>query len=329
MLSVILTILKLIGITILILLGLILLILLLVLFIPIRYKIKIEHGDAFALNGHASWLLHILHVGVKQSDKKPRISIRIFGFLLFDSQGPSKPKKAKPRREAKERVKRKKEKAQKLDDIKNVEEIQNNESEDLSKDKMIFDDNANKLQENFKAKDQETSHSEKPNNDKLKSEGKTIRFFKRIKEKLMGLLRRIKNKIISMIQRLIAIKHKGALIIDFIRNDVNKEGFRFTYKSLIKLLKHLLPRKLESNLIFGTGDPCSTGQALGGFALLYSFYGDKLQITPDFENKVFKGKHYARGRIRIWTLLIIIIKLLLDKRFKELKTNFQLLKEAL
>ena len=47
MLSVILTILKLIGITILILLGLILLILLLVLFIPIRYKIKIEHGDAF------------------------------------------------------------------------------------------------------------------------------------------------------------------------------------------------------------------------------------------------------------------------------------------
>ena len=99
---------------------------------------------------------------------------------------------------------------------------------------MIFDDNANKLQENFKAKDRLAIV--KTNNDKLKSEGKQSDF-KRIKEK-HGLLRRIKNKIISMIQRLIAIKHKGALIIDFIRNDVNKEDFDSHIKPY-KVLKHL------------------------------------------------------------------------------------------
>jgi hypothetical protein len=63
--------------------------------------------------------------------------------------------------------------------------------------------------------------------------------------------------------------------------------------------------------------------------ILYGFYGDRVVIIPDFENKVFEGKHYARGRIRLITLLIIVIKLISDKRFKRLKSNFLILKEAL
>jgi hypothetical protein len=152
---------------------------------------------------------------------------------------------------------------------------------------------------------------------------------KTIKERIVTFFQGIKGKIKSWIESYTNIRRKIELISDFIKNEINREAFRITYSSLKKLLKHILPTKLESNLIFGTGDPCTTGQALGAFSLLYSFYGDKIKITPDFENQRFEGKHYARGRIRLVTILIIVIKLILDKRFKQFTSNFKTLKEAL
>jgi hypothetical protein len=156
-----------------------------------------------------------------------------------------------------------------------------------------------------------------------------IEKIKGVKERISTFFRELKNKIVKLYDTVVNIRNKIGLISAFIKDKLNREGFRITYSSLKKLLKHILPTRLKSRIIFGTGDPCSTGQALGAMGILYSFYGDKVQIIPDFENKVFEGKHYARGRIRLATLLIIVIKLLLDKRFQQLKRNFQILKEAL
>lgn len=161
---------------------------------------------------------------------------------------------------------------------------------------------------------------------KLKS---LIGKIKKLKDKIINFFVEFKNKVIEIFTTIANIKQKYDMITDFIRNELNREGFKITYSSLIKILKHILPRKLKSRIVFGTGDPCSTGQALGVFGILYSFYGDKVQIVPDFEKKVLEGKHYARGRIRLVTLLIIVIKLILNKKFKKLKDNFLRLKEAL
>ena len=150
-----------------------------------------------------------------------------------------------------------------------------------------------------------------------------------IKNKMVAFFCNIKRKIIVAAETISGIKHKAGLIQGFIKNEINKEGFQVTFESLRKMIKHILPTKLKSRIVFGTGDPCSTGQALGVVSVLYSFYGDKVQIIPDFENKIFEGKHYAKGRIRLVTILIIVIKLIVDKRFKRLKNNFQILKEAL
>lgn len=172
---------------------------------------------------------------------------------------------------------------------------------------------------------------------------KIIKCFKEIIEKIKSFMAKVHNlidkvkafregfinKIKSILESAADIKRKAGLIFDFIKDEYNKQGFRITFASLKKLLKHILPTKLRSRIVFGTGDPCSTGQALGAMSILYSFYGDKIQIVPDFENQRLEGKHYARGRIRLVTILIIVIKLILDKRFKHLRMNFQILKEAL
>lgn len=152
---------------------------------------------------------------------------------------------------------------------------------------------------------------------------------KEIKEKVTAFIHNLIEKIKGIFESAHNIKSKLDLILRFIQLDANKEGFKITWKSLKKIVKHVLPTELSSKVNFGTGDPCSTGQALGVLGMLYSLYGDKIQITPDFENKVLEGKHFARGRIRLVTILIIVIKLILDKRFKKLTKNIVVLKEAL
>jgi hypothetical protein len=152
---------------------------------------------------------------------------------------------------------------------------------------------------------------------------------KRWKEMISTFFIQLKKKIIKWFETLVNIKQKIGLISDFIKDELNREGFHIIYSSIKKLLKHLLPTKLKSRIVFGTGDPCSTGQALGFMGILYSFYGDKIQVIPDFENKRLEGKHEAQGRIRLITILLIVIKLMLNKRFKQLKRNFLILKEAL
>lgn len=152
---------------------------------------------------------------------------------------------------------------------------------------------------------------------------------KETKKKVTAFIHNLIEKIKIILESAHNIKGKLDLILGFIQLDANKEGFKITWKSLKKIIKHLLPTELSSKIKFGTGDPCSTGQALGVLGMLYSLYGDKIQITPDFENKVLEGKHFARGRIRLVTILIIVIKLILDKRFKKLTKNIVVLKEAL
>jgi vacuolar-type H+-ATPase subunit I/STV1 len=158
---------------------------------------------------------------------------------------------------------------------------------------------------------------------------KLIRKCKYFIDKMTAFFKGIKSKIIKWIETIQNVKNKVNMISDFIHEEINREGLKVTLNSLKKLLKHIKPTKLRSRIIFGTGDPCSTGQALGVLGFLYSFYGDNIQIIPDFENERLEGKHYARGRIRLVTILIIVIKLILNKKFKQLKSNFQILREAL
>ncbi len=177
--------------------------------------------------------------------------------------------------------------------------------------------------------DSEGSEAEEDQESRATGFGKRLRKIKGsiagVRKKLSGLLERIRRGWQAMRR----IKNKIGLVKSFLREEENKTAFRVTFGSLKKLLKHIRPRKLKSKVTFGTGDPCSTGQALGAISILYGYYGENVRITPDFENKVFAGSHYARGRIRIGTLLIIVIKLLIDKNFKQLKRNFIILKEEL
>lgn len=89
------------------------------------------------------------------------------------------------------------------------------------------------------------------------------------------------------------------------------------------LLRKMKPIRIEGDVIFGTGDPATTGQAIGAIAAVYGFLPEKLHITPDFEEKKYEGNLHVKGRIRLIHVLVIAVKLILDKNVRYVVKKIQ------
>ena len=91
-------------------------------------------------------------------------------------------------------------------------------------------------------------------------------------------------------------------------------------KAAGKILRHILPQELRGKAVAGTGDPALTGQLVGLFYACWPLYGENwdLELSGDFEKKRLQGKVYMKGRIRLLTIIGIVLGLLLDKNILRL-----------
>lgn len=190
-------------------------------------------------------------------------------------------------------------------------------------------------QESIKKEKQEFIKEEKQNFIEIKKQKKPsivqkimlyiFQLFDKIKNgirKIRICLKETKNNINILLE-------KGKKILSFLREEQNKVGFGALWNIAKLILKHIKPTKLKLELQLGTGEPCSTGQVLGILGILYGCYGEGVQINPDFEHAILQGTIMVKGRIRLGSLLIIGIKLLLNKEIRALWNTVQQLKEEL
>lgn len=306
MLHIILYILKIIGIILLAIIAFLLLMLLAILFVPLRYKFNISMKDEdLYFDGTVSWLIHLIHGRIKKEEDKVHIWLRFLAIKVFDNLKMGKKQKTKHRDG---------ELSEKVSDKESHKEL----PQEPHKKPPLEPHKAEK----FIGEDIE-------DDEKLSFMGKIKNKIQNIIDKIKKVLKDIKDKIVSFFKKIFDIKRKSILLVGFIRDEINKKGFKVIYESLKGILKHLMPTDLELELLFGTGDPCTTGQTLGMLSILYSLYGDHIEIRADFEQKIIEGRLDVKGRIRLVRLIIIVIKLISNKRFKELNNNFKTLKEAL
>ena len=104
----------------------------------------------------------------------------------------------------------------------------------------------------------------------------------------------------------------------FLEDKENKKTFRLAKRQFFRLMRHILPRKLKGYLHFGFDNPTVTGYTAGFLAIFYGSYGRNITIQPDFENEVLECNLYFKGRIRIITVIIIGVRLFIDKNFRKL-----------
>lgn len=104
---------------------------------------------------------------------------------------------------------------------------------------------------------------------------------------------------------------------ELLREDETKQLFSHIAFRLKKLLRHIRPRRLKAELLYGTGSPDTTGYLFGLYGVLSPSLGKRVSVTPDFERTVFEGTVDAAGHITAAVLLVNACSVLLDRKLRK------------
>lgn len=81
-------------------------------------------------------------------------------------------------------------------------------------------------------------------------------------------------------------------------------------------MKSIRPRKLVANLHIGTGSPDTTGYLVAVYGMLLPVLGNHITMEADFENAVWEGDVFAKGRITIFTIVLQACRVYFDKQLR-------------
>lgn len=314
MLHIILGILKIVGIILVTIIGILLLVLLLILFFPVSYQIKGEKDQDITGNVKVSWLFHLIAFYVTFENNARSTKLKILGIpIRFD-----KIKKEKPEKKKKSKLD-----AGTLPVTIKLPSTNNEED---------------KYKENDEENDEEIVH-ENPRIQKLQEieitteknekENLIIGFIRKLIKIIKGIYAGIKNikfTLERIYDRIIAIKSFANQILDFLKDENNQAGFHTVKIQLLRLWRHMKPKKYKLDMNFGTGDPASTGQLLGVMSFTYPVFKNNLKIMPDFEKQILEGNFFLKGRIQVYMLVWIAISLYREKNIKSMLDQLQKLR---
>lgn len=293
---ILLTILKILGIIILCILGIIIFVLATLLFAPFRYSFDARKDEDASIKesvvkGKVTWMWFILRCKYIYEDGQSLLKIRIFGIDI------DKLKRLRKKKVSKE-VKKTSSKYSKKEPL-NLDSYK-------KENKPV-----NKPGTGSNSIEQEAVEVKEHNN-----------FARKIKAKFIGIkdkLKSIKTKILGIKDKIKGIISKISYYKEELGKDENKVAIRFTWEKIKEVLNHIKPIKLKGNITFGMDAPDKTGQALGVIAIMYPLYGENFTVKPNFNEGCLYGDFIAKGRIRLFTLLVICIKLIRSNEFKKLR----------
>ncbi len=322
--AVILKILSIIGIVLLVALCVLAVLLLVVLFCPVVYRINGKKDSAeMTARVRVRWLFGLLRA-VYCYPEPGKLIVKILCFPVFDSGAEKKPKKKK------HRGSKKKEKQTEGTAADANTENPNGENQNAEKENAEFSGqaetsvksmmpcNAGKSEKEELEKE-EAGKAESGKAEFEKEEAPKEELSQEASEKESGLRRKI-EKIKYTIRRIYdKIKHileELGFYKELLQDEDTKNLISHGCRRLGKVLKHIRPRTLKADIVYGTGSPDTTGYLYGVYGMLSPKFGKDICVVPDFEKQILEGSLYAAGHITVCTLLINILALLLDKRLR-------------
>ena len=305
---VILLILKVLGITLLILLGIVLLLVLLLLLAPFHYTIDAEYyGDVKAV-GRIQWLCFVLDLKGVYGNNKFLYYLKSFGFMISTNDEENKHYRA-------------------VSD----EEAESDKSSDKAKPSEAEKVPVKVVEDEFEIYEQEQKTKFEPQKKSI-----FMRIYEgiesglewvvtipmRVHDKISELMARILDFFANLAENMNKVIKKRDMILQKItgvRSLLEKPYTKKVLKDgkvlLKKMWKHVRPRKLQGSIHFGLEDPATTGQLLGVVGMLYPVYRNHFVIAPDFEQQIFEGKIYAKGRVQIGRMTFLLLRFMLTRDF--------------
>lgn len=306
--SVVLTVLKILGVVLLGILALVLLLLAVLLLVPVRYAVSGSVGDSVKVSGKAGWLLSAIRYEFSLEDGEVTDGVRIFGFRVR--------KKAK---------------------VTEVELEEDAAEAELAAMELGMEEDARPAKESgstgqVQESDKTTgkpddlqcnSEQKKTGDDREKDSGKASdkNVLRKIKslwqtiKELPGIISRQFRKIRRSLQN---AKSFAERIQELFADELNQYAVKKIWAQCLYLLGHFRFRKMYTDLMFSLSDPAWTGQALGIFSMVPLFYQYEVHLYPDFESdKLYvQGDFEIKGRIRLVHLVVVTLRLLFDQKVR-------------
>ena len=142
-----------------------------------------------------------------------------------------------------------------------------------------------------------------------------------VKDKLISIKSKFKKLLKAIVDKKRSAWQKINDLKVIINDEENKELVRLIKKELKELIREITPVKYDVNVRYGCEEPYMTGRILGVIAVIYGITGVQFNITPEFEQKVLEVDIYMKGRVRIYRLLLIALRIYKNNRFRKLVLN--------
>ena len=166
--------------------------------------------------------------------------------------------------------------------------------------------------------------SKKAKKQKSKKTKKKLNIFAKIEE----IKEKIEAKWTAFKETFLSLNNKKEAVLKFINAEGTADGIFYLLTQSKILIKMILPKKIKGWLRFGTGDVYTEGQYLTYLCFVYPLYAGKFDIIPDWEEEVIEVDASFSGKIRMFAMLLIGLKLLFSKKVKALLRNFNRCKKS-
>ena len=296
--TVVLLILKIIGIILAALLGIVVLGILLVLFCPFRYRILGSYHEKPDISIRVAWLMCIFQFRMDITDTQ-QMYLRILGFR----KNLSREEKETNESEESSGLEEESETTNTVENAFDKKRIETNRSD------------AATVEEN--SGEEEFQNKEDP---KDSIETKSTDVSRKTPEKKISISQKVKRIWEKIKRALFNIKETAVKIKKLYMDPRNKLAFTKLKQSVAKFFRVLHPKKFQLKLKFSTGSPDTTGQLLGVIAMFPIGYRNGWNIVPDFTADAFyaDAEFDVRGRVLGISLIKLACSIILDKNCKRL-----------
>ena len=189
-------------------------------------------------------------------------------------------------------------------------DIEINENKENIKPDIELGENKTETKKDIK---QNKKNNKQKNKDKQKKS-----LWKNIVSKLKGLMQIPKKiadtfkKVSDAVKKIFAAvrsgKEKAVLVKEFVFGRECLDFVCVVRDNVLHLWRHIKPKLLRIDMTIGFDDPAVTGQVLGVIAAFCGAAGIMPCVTPDFEKRVFESDIEIKGRVTVFVLLKILIK---------------------
>lgn len=322
MVSIILTILKIIGISLLIILGIVILLILLVLFVPVRYRAVGSYAEGNAdVSGKVRWLLGVFSLKIRYRNGQPfHIKAKVLFITIFDNlKKGKKPKRERKRKHASDE--KPQIQAASSDEKEHVAE------ESIPEDVFVREAAADKDFDEVVMPEAQRTPDEVEKDKADDEPARKITIIQKIKAffaKLVEILANIKFTFHRIYDIMVKIRDNIKYYWELLQEESTKEAFGLCSKRLLKIIKNISPRKYEVKLHLGFEDPAVMGNVLAVWGMLYPFHMGKVDIEPEFDQKVLEGSFRLKGKMSIHIFLWTLWLLVTDKNIRQLRKQLDL-----